>query len=66
MFVFVLLGIALHPFWFAAVLGEKERAGCFAVVDLWVCCCCGCSVALSHSALGRSTVCGSVCGFGIS
>ena len=54
MFVFVLLGIALHPFWFAA--------GCFAVVDLWVCCCCECSVALSHSALGRSTV----CGFGIS
>ena len=43
-------------------LGEKERAGCFAVVDLWVCCCCGCSVALSHSALGMS----SVCGFGIS
>ena len=40
MFVFVLLGITLHPFWFAVVLGR--RRGLVALLLLT----CGCVVAV--------------------
>ena len=56
-FVFVLLCIALCPFWFCGHLEEEERTGYFAVVVLQVCCCCGCSVALPRGAVGWSAVC---------
>ena len=37
---------------------EEERAGYFAFVVLQMYCCCGCSVAFPHVAMGRSAVCG--------
>ena len=57
MFFFVLLSITWCPFWVGGRLGEEEKAGCFAVVVLQVCCCWGCSVALLRDALGWSAVC---------
>ena len=44
-------------------LAEKERADCFALIVFLLSCCCKCSVALPHGAVGRSAVCD--CGFSI-
>ena len=54
MFVFVLLGITLCPFWFAIIFKRKRGALCFAVIFLHMC---KCSVALPCGAVGWSAVC---------
>ena len=56
MFVFVLLCITLCPY-FCNHLDEEEKAGCFAIIVLWMYCYYKCSVALPHGAVGWSAVC---------
>ena len=56
MFVFVLVYITLCPFLFCNHLDEKGRAGCFAFIVFLMYCCCKCSVALPHGAVGWSAV----------
>ena len=53
MFVFALVCLTLCPFQFCNHL-EDERAG---LLVLRMSCCCKCSVALPHSAVGWSAVC---------
>ena len=60
MLVFVLVCITLCPFKFCNHIDEKERAGCFAFVVLWMSCYCKCPIALSHGVVGWSVV--SECG----
>ena len=55
-FVFILLCIALCPFWFCNNLEEEERAGCFAFVVLRMSSYCMCSLTLPHGAVGWSAV----------
>ena len=38
-------------------LDEEERVGCIALIVFLVLCCCYCSVALPHGAMGLSAIC---------
>ena len=57
MFVFVLLCIALCPFWFGSRIEEEEKAGCFAITVLQMYCYYKYSLALPHGAVRWSAVC---------
>ena len=57
MFVFVLLGITLSPFYFCNLLEEEERAGCFAFIVGSMYFYCKFSVTLPHGAVGWSALC---------
>ena len=58
MLVFVLLYISCCPFWFFNYLGEEGGAGCLPFIIFLMSCYCKCPVALSHSGVGWSAVCG--------
>ena len=56
MFVFVLLGITLSPFYFCNLLEEEERAGCIAFTVLHMSFYCKCSVTVSVPRVGLRCV----------
>ena len=55
--MFILLCIALCPFWFCNRLEEEEKAGCFVIIVLQMNRYYKCSVALPQDAVGWSAVC---------